>query len=619
MGPRSGRAGKVKGMTGCLAVAALLTLPAQAEEGSFLNPVISRTLEADDIDVAVWTKRLARLGIRLPVSVSGKINGKLFGRVPLRSATDAKAWTLKGSIKSPKLTVEGTPLRDLNVSLTLDKGVLTLSDLSFRPGPVLPGKQRPPIRGSGTLPVDPTGPATLRLKLQEFDLRSLSPRVEAVGTVTATIDAIAPADRLTDVLAWTAEGPITLRGVTLSGNSSGDLPPVDLDGRLKFKDRVASLGLDRLKIEGLEASGDAAVTVAGALPITATVDAVLDGDRVLTRLLGERPAVQLDGPARVVGSLKGTLTPLEYRFEGSVATVEETDTPVVVTLASLPLTIDGGRSGISYDGSTLKLRDADFRAFGGAVRGQADISLAKPPGDSRIDVTATGLDPQRLSSLIAVDEQFARFETATAPVDVTADLLVPESEWKAIRGYRGDVLLSTSLAGGRMQARVQATDDSVVVRVRLAEADLASVAAIPGFLPTRFRNFQGVSTLDLRGRLWPDNRWQVDATADAKDFTLATLSGSRLSAHIKASPDLVSIAVDGDAAGGTLELKATVETQGLTPQLAGELTDGAVTDTSVDATAEAARGNLIFRAVTRLTNPPAAFSRRCPPPRKAAR
>src|SRR5688572_16271093 len=61
----------------------------------------------DDVDVGTLARRLARVGLELPVTLSGRVSGTLSVGVPWGALGEARAWRLGGTLSSSELTVDG--------------------------------------------------------------------------------------------------------------------------------------------------------------------------------------------------------------------------------------------------------------------------------------------------------------------------------------------------------------------------------------------------------------------------------------------------------------------------------------------------------------------------------
>src|SRR5207249_4804546 len=90
---------------------------------------VEAQLGLDDVDVAELVKGLH---IALPFPVSGRISFNVQLGIPLDTPRDLKAYRLRGTVHSRRLTIGGMELEELQARAAYSDGILRLEELSGR-------------------------------------------------------------------------------------------------------------------------------------------------------------------------------------------------------------------------------------------------------------------------------------------------------------------------------------------------------------------------------------------------------------------------------------------------------------------------------------------------------
>lgn len=411
----------------------------------------------EDFDVATLTQRLARIGVELPVALSGDATVDFEVSVPLNALRDPQAYRFRGTFASERLDVDGVPLEELNANLEYDDGTLRL--VQFR-GRLREGR----FRGSGSADLVPRDRFEAAVELERLDLAPIAELLAAFGVgsgerpargqVAAELQVSGPLETLTDVLTWRAEGNATVDGFAVGDSSTFT---VNLD-TFRWQDR--QLSAPGFRVTSADHPD---------FRMTATADVGLpDAERGTGRRLDVKieaddlPAEQIaelwtDSAARwVVGKvdLKGTATGDDamWRVDADIASPDlrvggvqlglvqhrarltpgefevEPLTPIGATSAAQ---IRRLRAAYQIGEQVAELTSLDAELFGGTVRGDASIAL-QPEGRHTVALRWEGVRPSiRLPVAIASPPPVAG--TLTGDVDWS----VPAAELDLPASHRG--------------------------------------------------------------------------------------------------------------------------------------------------------------------------------------
>ena len=541
-----------------------------------IDPKVDQTLTANNIDIDVWTRRLKRLGLTLPVDVSGVISGTLRVRVPVRGTFDAARWRLDGTITSPKLTVEGVELYQVDVRVGLKDGVLTLRNLSLAPSA---DAVAAPIRGQATLPVSPTGPLTVTLDLTKLRLETVTLPPELAerfgpiaGTISGRVTATAPPGALADPAAWTGQADVTIEQLTAAGQ-----PPVDLAAIVALKPGQVDADVSRLRSEGIDTAADLTLGLAAPLPLRGTIDGVYDLDTLLRRLLPNPPTVTLRGPLRLAGPVAvdlqspDLLSAVIFNGTGQTEAAE-------LDIAGYDAAV-AGTSDIALKSRILTLTDLDVAAVGGTVRGTlaADLNPPEVKGDSSLDLTFDSLAVERILDELG-DDIAADLQTPLADVrsllstsdsgseagseaDVVSGRVaatVAKSRWAEPDRYAGRLDLNGRITGQPLTVTVRSEPAEQVAAIELKGVDLARLAAR---LPERLRppvTIGGRADLVARAGRRGEQPWNATADLTARSLQVDQISLGDATARYVLSDDRHWATIDGQLPQGRLTATAEI-------------------------------------------------------------
>lgn len=167
------------------------------------------TWSFQDFDVDTLTRRLARIGLELPVSLAGDATVRLEVSVPLNGLRNARAYRFQGMLTSEALRIDEVTFRDLGVYLDYADGRLTLSQLR---GQLRQGR----FTGQGSAQLVPREGFETSLTLRGLDLAPISellarfdlgdPARPLRGQFDADLRASGQVETVADPLTWEAEG-----------------------------------------------------------------------------------------------------------------------------------------------------------------------------------------------------------------------------------------------------------------------------------------------------------------------------------------------------------------------------------------------------------------------------
>jgi hypothetical protein len=332
----------------------------------------SATITLKDVDVG---ELLAKANVNLGYKVGGKVTVKASLTVELGDATSAKAYTIRGSVTSAELALEGMRVRDLSADVVYVDGKLTLTGLRATLPPDAGGTPGE-IRGTATAAVEPRGDLVATLDLAAVPLgelfKALPGGLPVAGAVTGKAQFRSPLDDVSDPAKWVASADLSAGQLILFDRTVSD-PKVKLavaDGRAKLTDVSAA-------VEGVPLTADATLALAGKFPFTATV-------RTQPREVGELqklvPELEIGVPVRGKlasdSTITGTLVPFSVAASGSVSATE-------LTAADIP----GGKLSAKWAVKPERITVTDLSAeiFRGKLAGSVDVPRrADQAGDIKL-------------------------------------------------------------------------------------------------------------------------------------------------------------------------------------------------------------------------------------------
>jgi translocation and assembly module TamB len=381
---------------------------APPKRGLVLPKSITTEIELEDVDLVQLVARVEAMGIRVPVSLAGKLSLKAKATIPLGKLRDLKEYTFQGDATLKGANIAGIDFGRLTASLELKDGVLDLNQLKGQLVDRPQGGRNNPPEPTGTVPdqgplpsggfranlhaeLSPPGKLTARFEGNALPVGELAapalPRPTPVsGLLSVEAQAESRADRLSDPKTWSASGRaesarIIYRGTTLDAASATFRVA---DGTLYVPDLAAQLAGKPLK---------AGVRVGLAAPYD--LDASLDvAGWEIADVLAFIPTAPKPAPA--AGTLtaraeaKGTLSPRDLRSDGRGRIDRFRAGPV--PLGDVPFRWE-------TKGDVIAVTVADARPFGGRLSVEATVpTTGGKPIEGRADVA--DLDTAALAAAV---------------------------------------------------------------------------------------------------------------------------------------------------------------------------------------------------------------------------
>lgn len=479
-----------------------------------------------DVDVAELLKRLE---VPLPITLAGRLSVTVQLGVPINDAASLRLYRFTGTAASPRLSVAGVELRQLEARVDYADGVLRLRSLR---GAVPRGKGQPPgaFTGTGRVAVVPSGAASIDAQVMRLPVDLLGRVAPAVGKglsgeLSGRVRASAPLKSLGQPESW--------RGVANVQSSRLDAYGVPL--RDISATATATAGV--VRVTGLRATAfGGAVTGGGVVPLgdeAGSVDLKIDGlDAAALLKAVAAPGLKVQG--HVSGTAKGT-----FRLPAG-GTSASFDGNVDVTAGKLRV------QGVAARRLTGKLQFRDgkgqYSVEGEALGGKVSVegkfpppprgSVGEPHGRLRINRVflgrlarelGLGEQAQRLRGVVTLDLPF-RFDGPDRSPVGRGRFLVRNLRWQGSDlsdDLGGDLTVSADglslrdaggqLAGGllRLRGAVRFRESRGWFVLSLSGAELGRLAAFD-------RDFAAASKggldVNLRGSL-AGGEWRASGAA----------------------------------------------------------------------------------------------------------
>jgi hypothetical protein len=352
------------------------------------STALEATVTLRDVDVGEF---LAKMEVKIPTRVSGKVAAKVAISVPVERAGAVAAYQFKGTLTSPALTVEGLTIRDFEAQIDFHNGRLTLSTL--RGSIAQPGEPKAApgtFSGTASAQIDPPGDIKASFRFDNLppgEVLKAIPNwsLEVRGVASGKAEFAAPYNAVNDPSTWTASASLSSNELVVAGR------PVT---GIKFAATVA---------KGTVTVTDAAATIAG-IPATATGTLGLTGKypfdvEVRTRptdvtdLRKLVPDVQLgavEGLLEVDAKVTGTASPVAFNASGTVRASK-------LTLAHSQANHVEVKWEANQDRLVVSSLAADL--FGGKVTGSAEYPF-DPQKAGKFAVAFDQVDAAAASALV---------------------------------------------------------------------------------------------------------------------------------------------------------------------------------------------------------------------------
>ncbi|HEX4145605.1 MAG TPA: AsmA-like C-terminal region-containing protein [Pirellulales bacterium] len=338
---------------------------------------VHQTITVHGEELSTLLHRLHELGIRLPISASGRVNASFRLGIPWRHPLTWDAYRLEGFLTGPDVTIEGIRLHDLYAGLLYTEGELKLEKLSFTLWDAARDQPGGTFAGTGNLQVSPRGDLAAHLSIEDLNAAELARLVPnlppiAAGRITGALDARVPFERIKDPTAWHADGQIAIDGLSLA-----DLPPAriaanfQLDGgNLTLSDLNAVAGGTRLRAD---ARIDGHAPFSFQIELRQVEGQFSDLSPLLRQLGIPEP---LSGTVTATGTAHGNVQPFAASATGSVD---------LDRLAFRGARVDRVHVEFSGDQQRASITRFSARLYGGTASGSATFSFAPQPS-GRADV-----------------------------------------------------------------------------------------------------------------------------------------------------------------------------------------------------------------------------------------
>jgi hypothetical protein len=378
----------------CIAALGLLACwprPSVAQQPAAGRPTryYNREWSFDDVDIGKLTSRLSRIGVDIPVTLSGRISGTLNVGVPWNDLRNARAWRAGGRLTSPALSISGIVLRDVTVRLAYRDGSLNLDELRVHvPPPAGAQAAEGLVLGTARMELVPRGQLTATTTVADLPVATLLetfPALQpAAGALSGNITAQAPVDRLGDIAAWTLSGPITLKNFTVA-----NAPPALASVQTELKGGVIAAHNFTLVVGPAAVRSEAQLNLLGRQEWSANAEIDSGNLSAFLDLINQylareelRQAMQVltSGQLHAAAQVEGTLSPLTTNIAGHAELRNvPLQPPAELTqrVPVRPLTIS--QLGFDYRlaGQTLKLSQIAATVADGSITGAAAIPFRK--------------------------------------------------------------------------------------------------------------------------------------------------------------------------------------------------------------------------------------------------
>jgi len=340
---------------------------------------LAATITLRDVDLKELLAKLKEnenTKLDLGYAVGGKVTVVANISVPLGDATSSKAYTVRGKVTSPELTLEGLRLKDLAADVVYADGKLTLSALKASLPPDAPGDKPGTISGTASAAITPRGDLTAKLTLTSVPLgealKAVPGGVAITGAVSGSAEFNSPVDELRDPAKWVASADLSSSSLVAFGRTATDT-------KAKVAVKGGKVTLTELSgvVEGLPLTGDGTLTLSDKYPYTAAVRTKPKETSDLSKLVPELGlGVAVRGKLAADAKVDGTLTPPTASASGTVTATDfavgdsAADTLTAKwTLSPERVTVTGLKAGI----------------FKGSVSGSADVPLVpEKAGDFKL-------------------------------------------------------------------------------------------------------------------------------------------------------------------------------------------------------------------------------------------
>ncbi|TWU27091.1 AsmA family protein [Novipirellula galeiformis] len=442
----------------------------------------------DSIDVKQLNRRLAQMGVGIPIEMEGIVSVNFKVSVPLNAITDGRKYRFEGLVRSSRLQLERVGLEDFQSHLRVADGVMTIDQIQAKlsegtasgvPNRVAERKRNASrvgtVSGSATLQLSPIGDIDASLMTESVAIEPLHQLLLTIqnrddrepldGVVSGELQFRAPLKEIRDIRLWNAKTNLRIAGL-----SRGDALPLDVDpASISIADGV--LRADDLQVRSTEAP-ELSARVRGRVELIKQQRFALAirADNlpleVLTRIAGASPSRFGEGQVDVDATASGELASRKWDLKGRVASpklrVAGVDLGLIehafefdeqhLRLAPLRSLAGQNRSDLilqevsaNYQLSAQQwlLSNVDARLFGGEITGDASLALDKRER-SKLNLKWRGLTPTVNAQLFSLADVVI---SASSSGEIA--WTIPAGDWSRLDDQSGklDVRLESIKVG----------------------------------------------------------------------------------------------------------------------------------------------------------------------------
>ncbi len=429
----------------------------------------------EEIDVAKLNDRLDKIGLSLPIAMTGEVSVKLKVSVPLNALTDSTKYRIEGTAKSQQLTLEQLVLDQFQADIRLRDGVMIVDEIQAvmktaenQNSTLANSDSGGSLKGAARIEISPLGKISAELNANSVPIKPLHDLILAFsnndqlpisGTATGMIKWNAPVDEIRDLSQWQATANLWIDQLV-----RGEHVPLDVvTSEMTISKGV--LRADNLKVTSAQAK-ELLAFVRGEVELAGRnrfALAIRADDLPLGAIAGIAgiPETQFaSGMMDLDATASGELSAMQWKVKGRVASpnlnvvgfdlglVEhsiEFDQrhflvqPITRTeRAADSLAIDRISAEYELKESQIVLSDIAANVFGGTVSGEAAIDRngAHP---SHVDLQWSGLNPTFNANLFSL----ANVEI-TAKSSGKVDWKIPAGQWDQPANQSGTATVGLS-------------------------------------------------------------------------------------------------------------------------------------------------------------------------------
>ncbi|MBW3540261.1 MAG: hypothetical protein KY476_08320, partial [Planctomycetes bacterium] len=295
--------------------------PALVAARSIEQPYLSPSISFDDVEIGTVRRRLANLGLEIPIQLEGQVNVSLTVGIPLGTFGSAETYRINGYLRSQRLVVEGVELLDFDATIRYRDGVMSLSPLVFRIAeegaqPQTAGQ----FRGTAALELVPLEDVSIRVAVETIPVAPLTKQIAALpeisgGTFSGNLQATSPVRQVADVTFWTGDARLSLADWRAAGRTLER-------AEAAFTLANGTVNIERIagSLEGFTLAGQGKLALVGGQSFEGTAGVGTDSIQNFGRLL---PTVaipeSISAAPQVEATFQGTLNPLRYEVSGQAA------------------------------------------------------------------------------------------------------------------------------------------------------------------------------------------------------------------------------------------------------------------------------------------------------------